>query len=224
MKHSASLLWPPLARSWPGCVSDLPALAREARIGLESARHGENEWMQGELAFWLWRAGEKVEEGVSIAEPFRLHMEGDFTRRRTAHGPRAVVATKRLMRSPTARDEADRRRALEIFDGLDARPMARRLRRQLQAEGVRGLKRGANRATRSNPAGLTTRELEVLALLASDLSNAAIARKLFLSEKTVGHHASAVLSKLGIGSRREAGDAARKLGIEITVRRATRTR
>jgi DNA-binding NarL/FixJ family response regulator len=89
---------------------------------------------------------------------------------------------------------------------------------------VRGLKRGANRATRSNPAGLTTRELEVLTLLASDLSNAAIARKLFLSEKTVGHHASAVLSKLGIGSRREVGSAARKLGIEITLEKQSRSR
>ena len=202
---------------------DIPTLAREARIGLDSARHGENDWMQGELAFWLWRAGEQVEPGVQIAQPFRLQMQGECAeaaRLWAARGCRYEEADALA----DSRNEADRRRALEIFDQLGAKPMARRLRRQLQSEGVRGLKRGANRATRSNPAGLTTRELEVLALLASDLSNAAIARKLFLSEKTVGHHASAVLSKLGIGSRREVGSAARKLGIEIDVGKQSRSR
>jgi DNA-binding NarL/FixJ family response regulator len=105
------------------------------------------------------------------------------------------------------------KRALEMFDSLGARPMARQLRRQLKAEGVRGLRRGANRTTRAKVAGLTVRELEVLALLAQDLSNAAIARRLYLSAKTVDHHASAILAKLGISSRREAAAAARKLGI-----------
>jgi DNA-binding NarL/FixJ family response regulator len=119
-------------------------------------------------------------------------------------------------------DSADaqlRKQALEIFDGLGARPMSLRVRKQLTAEGVRGLKRGANRTTRTNVAGLTVRELEVLALVAQNLSNAAIARRLYLSRKTVDHHASAILMKLNIGSRREAADAARKLGIELIERR-----
>ena len=93
------------------------------------------------------------------------------------------------------------------------------LRRQLKAAGVRGVKRGANRSTRSNAAGLTTRELEVLSLVAQNLSNAAIARRLYLSAKTVDHHASAILSKLGIASRREAAGAARRLGIELVERK-----
>jgi DNA-binding NarL/FixJ family response regulator len=63
------------------------------------------------------------------------------------------------------------------------------------------------------------RELEVLALVAQDLSNAAIAKRLYLSAKTVDHHASAILSKLGIASRREAAEAAHKLGIELIERR-----
>jgi len=46
-------------------------------------------------------------------------------------------------------------------------------------------------------------------------SRAAIARRLYLSAKTVDHHASAILSKLGIASRREAAAAARRLGIEV---------
>src|SRR5262249_18719573 len=98
------------------------------------------------------------------------------------------------------------------------------MRRQLQAEGVRGLKRGANHATRSNPAGLTSRELQVLALVANDLSNAEIARQLYLSAKTVEHHTSAILVKLGIDSRRHAAAAARRLGIELARARATTSR
>jgi DNA-binding NarL/FixJ family response regulator len=93
--------------------------------------------------------------------------------------------------------------------------MALRVRRQLKSEGVRGLKRGANRSTRSNAAGLTARELEVLSLVAQNLSNAAIARRLYLSAKTVDHHTSAILTKLGIESRREAAEAARRVGIEL---------
>jgi len=110
---------------------------------------------------------------------------------------------------------------LEIFEALGARPMAMRLRRQLKAEGVRGLKRGANRSTRANAAGLTVRELEVLTLVAQNLSNAAIASRLYLSAKTIDHHASAILAKLGVASRREAADAAHRLGIELSTHKRT---
>jgi FixJ family two-component response regulator len=43
----------------------------------------------------------------------------------------------------------------------------------------------------------------VLALLREGLSNAAISRRLFISERTVHHHVSAVLGKLGVSSRAE---------------------
>jgi DNA-binding NarL/FixJ family response regulator len=147
-----------------------------------------------------------------------LHIEGDWVGAAKAWATIGCRYEEAFALSDSP-EEAHRRRALEIFEGLGAKPMARRLRKQLQAEGVRGLKRGANRTTRANPAGLTARELEILGLLASDLSNAAIARRLYLSTKTVGHHASAILAKLGIGSRRDAAEAARKLGIELSEQR-----
>ena len=50
-------------------------------------------------------------------------------------------------------------------------------------------------------AGLTTRELEVLRLVASGRSNRQIAAELFLSERTVARHVSNILGKLGLGSR-----------------------
>jgi DNA-binding CsgD family transcriptional regulator len=54
------------------------------------------------------------------------------------------------------------------------------------------------------PAGLTPRELEVLELVAEGLRNAQIAQRLVVSEKTVHHHVSAILRKLGVRTRGEA--------------------
>ena len=78
---------------------------------------------------------------------------------------------------------------------------------------MRGLPRGPRATTRENPAGLTAREVEVLELVGEGLRNADIAERLFLSEKTVGHHVSAILRKLGVRTRGEASAEARRLGI-----------
>ena len=55
--------------------------------------------------------------------------------------------------------------------------------------------------------------MEVLELLADGLSNADLAKRLYLSEKTVGHHVSAVLRKLGEPTRARAVAKARRTGI-----------
>ena len=53
----------------------------------------------------------------------------------------------------------------------------------------------------------------MLGLLAEDLTDAEIAARLSLSAKTVGHHVSAVLAKLNVGSRRQSVAAAHRLGV-----------
>jgi DNA-binding NarL/FixJ family response regulator len=57
------------------------------------------------------------------------------------------------------------------------------------------------------------RELEVLGLVADGLRNAQIAARLFVSEKTVAHHVSAILRKLDMRTRSQAGAEAARLGI-----------
>jgi len=61
---------------------------------------------------------------------------------------------------------------------------------------------------------LSEREIEVLALVAEGKSNAEIAAELSLSKKTVGHHVSAILAKLGLSNRIEAATYAVRHHIE----------
>ncbi|HEX5810934.1 MAG TPA: helix-turn-helix transcriptional regulator, partial [Pseudonocardia sp.] len=103
--------------------------------------------------------------------------------------------------------------ALPLLDALDARAVAARFRARLREAGVAGVPRGRSPATRANPAGLTARQLDVLALLADGLSNAEIAARLVISPKTADHHVSAVLAKLDVRSRGEAAALARRLGV-----------
>ena len=75
---------------------------------------------------------------------------------------------------------------------------------------MRGVPRGLRDSTRNNPHGLTKREAEILELLSEGLRNSSIAKRLFLSPKTVDHHVSAILAKLGVPSRAEAVALVRK--------------
>jgi len=54
----------------------------------------------------------------------------------------------------------------------------------------------------------------VLALVAEGLRNADIAERLFLSAKTVDHHVSAILRKLGVPTRADAAAEAARLGVQ----------
>jgi DNA-binding CsgD family transcriptional regulator len=89
---------------------------------------------------------------------------------------------------------------------LGADPLADRLRQALQAQGRRvgAAPRGPYRAAAAHPLGFTAREQQVAALLAAGLGNAQIAARLHRSERTVEHHVSAILAKLGVRSRTQA--------------------
>lgn len=77
--------------------------------------------------------------------------------------------------------------------------------RRLREHGALGIARGPRPATRNNPANLTARDIEVLDLVAQALRrNAEIADRPFLSRRTVDHHVSAILRKLGVRTRGEA--------------------
>lgn len=62
-----------------------------------------------------------------------------------------------------------------------------------------------------HPAGLTDREMDVLDLVAQGATNAEIAAKFVLSVRTIDHHVSSIIGKLGARTRREAVAAMRAL-------------
>jgi DNA-binding CsgD family transcriptional regulator/tetratricopeptide (TPR) repeat protein len=160
-------------------------------------------WVAGSLAVWRRRIGKAPEDTGPVPEPFARELAADY--RAAAdwwedYGCRYDGAMALLQSG----DEADLRRAHETFVALGASPASAIAARKLRELGVRGLARGPRAATRENPAGLTDRELEVLALLGEGLTNGEIAGRLVISEKTVGHHVSAILGKLGVRSRYEA--------------------
>jgi DNA-binding NarL/FixJ family response regulator len=63
------------------------------------------------------------------------------------------------------------------------------------------------------PLGLTSREMQVLALIAEGATNGQIASTLFISPKTVSTHVSNILAKLGVASRAAAAAHAHRSGL-----------
>jgi DNA-binding CsgD family transcriptional regulator len=174
-------------------IEDTLALAVEHGWGLQA----------GELADWRRRAGLPGEVPPRVAEPYRSQLAGAWER--AAARWRALGCPyEAALALADAGDEAPLRRALDELERLGARPAADAVARRLRGLGVQRLPRRPRRATAANPAGLTGRELEVLSLLRADLRNADIASRLHIAEKTVDHHVSAILAKLGVRSRREA--------------------
>ncbi len=123
---------------------------------------------------------------------------------------RPYDAAMALLASP---EEDALKEALVLLDDLGARASAAAARRRMRELGLRAIPRGPRPATRSAPAGLTAREQEVLALLSEGLPNREISRRLFISERTVHHHVSAVLAKIGVSSRGAAAREAVRIGI-----------
>jgi DNA-binding CsgD family transcriptional regulator len=112
-------------------------------------------------------------------------------------------------------DVDDVRQAFEQLTFLGARPRAHQAARRLRELGARDVPLGPRASTRANVAGLTRREVEVAALLAAGLTNAEIAERLIVAQKTIDHHVSAVLTKLAVSSRRHVATAAAALGLDL---------
>jgi DNA-binding CsgD family transcriptional regulator len=204
-----------IARTEAAALAGRAQLAAEAsaealRIALERG----SGWVAGELCLWRRAAGIAEEPPTGLAEPFAIHLAGD--------PGRAAEAWRRLgcpyeaaLALGEAEDPAALRRALAELQALGAGPAAARVARRLRERGERGVPRGPRPSTQDNPAGLTRREAEVLAKVAEGLHNEEIAERLFLSARTVEHHVSAILRKLGVRTRAEASSEAMRRGVVI---------
>ena len=154
------------------------------------------------LAAWAAVAGLEADPGDAPGTPYAAMARREWRAAADGFGAIGWPYDRALVLSLL--DDADAlEEALATARRLGARPLERRVAGRLRELGLR-VPAGPRGATRANPAGLTARQLEVLRLLAQGLSNAEIAERLVLSQRTAKHHVAAVLAKLGASTRLEA--------------------
>ena len=194
---------------WTG---DADRAQQEARQGLSLVGGSSGSpFLVGRLAWRLWRAGGSDERPGAVAEPYRLMIEGDWAAAAADWAARGAAYLR--IDALAAGDRSAGTEALRLLDGLGATRAASNVRAALRKRGFVHLPRGPRRATVANVAGLTPRQVEVLTLVEQGLSNAEIAARLTLSPKTVDHHVSALLDKLGVASRGQAAAVAHRLNL-----------
>ncbi|HET9650048.1 MAG TPA: AAA family ATPase [Microlunatus sp.] len=170
-------------------------------------------WSLGDLAVWLRRLGIASGIGVdTLAEPHRLTLAG-ASAAAASWWEGAGAAYEAAMARADGDDVDAALAGIERLDLLGAVATADRLRRDLRRLGVVQVPARPRAATRANPSGLTNRQLEVAKLVARGFTNAEIADRLYISLRTTDHHVSAVLTKLGMPSRRAIVVQAAQLGL-----------
>jgi DNA-binding CsgD family transcriptional regulator len=163
----------------------------------------------GQLSAWLRLADLIDEVPDSSWEPYHWLGRGEWRRAAEWFSTRGVPYQVAVALSQG--DDEAKLQALAIADSLGARPLASALRSALTAAGVQGVpKRPRQTSPEPGVEGLTPRQLEILQLLGEGLTNADIADLLFLSTRTVDHHVSAILTRLGARNRSQAVHIARR--------------
>jgi DNA-binding CsgD family transcriptional regulator len=190
----------------PDRIADITADAFELALQLD------DRGIIGALARWRRRAGLVDPISGHIPEPYALELDGQW-KPAAAAWDRIGWPYDAALALLESDDEAALRAAHDKLQRLGAKRAAGIAARRLREQGARGIPSGPRASTRRNPAGLTSRELDVLRLLVDGLRNAEIAERLFLSPRTVDHHVSAILRKLEAETRGQAAAAAERLGV-----------
>jgi DNA-binding CsgD family transcriptional regulator/tetratricopeptide (TPR) repeat protein len=193
-------------------LGDVDRAADEAMVGWNMPSDGSIRWEVGQLALSLWRANRLPDSRTSLPFAVERHIAGDW-RAAANEWERLGCPVQRAIALADTDDADGLREALALLAQLGSDAGCAVVRRRMRSLRLRGIPRGARPSTQRNPARLTTRQLEILALVCEGRRDAEIAAVCSLSTKTVGHHVSAILSKLGVHSRGEASAAARAKGI-----------
>jgi DNA-binding CsgD family transcriptional regulator len=232
LRRGAEEGWDTITRAW-GEIEDLPSASRH---GMTFAALIEGAWLRGEhaaaleylrtacalpstrrfargcaeIALWAARYGLPFEAPSIAPDAVALELAGDW--RAAVRAWHEIDAPYEAALAALPGDERAARDAIATLRRLGAEGAVRAFARERAAVGA-STSRGPRRSTLAHPAGLTRREQEVLEEMASGASNPAIAQALHLSERTVAHHVSAILGKLGASNRVRAIEQARGLGL-----------
>jgi len=185
-------------------------LAQEADPG--EAVPSAVRWFAGEPEAWQHRAGRYDGDPAGLPDPYQLEITGDVKGAARWWQQRGCTYDAALALACSG-DRLLMRKALDMLLDLGAQPAAAVVTRQLRELGEQGLRRGRRPATAANAAGLTSRETEILMLVAAGLNNAEIAAQLVVSGRTVDNHVAAIFRKLDVRNRDAARSAAMRLGL-----------
>jgi ATP/maltotriose-dependent transcriptional regulator MalT len=171
----------------------------------------DNVYLNSQLYFWMQKARKQEPVLQELYEPYKLLKEGEIS---------GAVAFWQRVGCPFEEAfalfegiEEDKKNALLLFQQLGATAVSEKIKMEMRAEGIKKIPRGLRESTRSNPAQLTNRELDVLQLLQKGSQNKEIAGALFISPKTADHHISNIFFKLEVNTRSKAITEALRLGI-----------
>jgi len=192
------------------------ALAR-ARIHVQRLKAAAQTGGPVERA-WLEIGNAELARGRGRNAPARWRSAADAFASLARPYPEAVArwrAAEAMVESSDRDGAAEMARsALETARNLDARWLAG----EVEALVARGRLEFVARDGAPDPAprpedpfGLTSRERQVLALVAAGATNRQIGAKLFMAEKTASVHVSRILGKLGVRSRTQAAAVAHRL-------------
>lgn len=191
----------------------LPEIKDELKLVYRMMLETKNPWTIGEIAYWMWKAGQLEEIPAHIAKPYLLHIIGDW--KAAAHYWEESHCPYEQALALSEGNRESMLEAVRIFDKLGAVAASSLIKQKMREKGIKKIPKGPRQSTRTNPAGLTGRQVDVLKLLTNGMTNSEIASNLFISPKTVDHHISAILSKLNLHTRTEAAAYVRANGFNI---------
>ncbi len=178
------------------------AIERMVKLEKFSKKSRFHFWLKKVGKEYLLPTGENEDKSVS-GVPFRL--DASFWEKLGCPYEQALTLVEG--------NEDDKREALLIIQQLGGDAVYEKIKMEMRAVGIKKIPRGMRLSTKTNPAQLTNRELDVLQLLHKAVQNKEIAQTLFISPKTVDHHISSILFKLDVNTRAKAVSEAVRLGI-----------
>ena len=178
---------------------------------IQLLQKADNIFRNSEFAFWLWKVRKQrlplkeLHAGYDISTMDACRKAALIWHCLGCNYDRALVLFEG--------EDDDKRKAIALVQELGAGVVYELMKREMRVSGIKNIPRGIRETTRSNPAHLTTRELDILQLLQQSMANKEIAGKLFISAKTVDNHISSIFFKLEVNSRMTAVREAFRLGI-----------
>jgi DNA-binding CsgD family transcriptional regulator/tetratricopeptide (TPR) repeat protein len=166
---------------------------------------------KNELAFWLTRTGRTALLLSDVPSEYNGRSKATSTQAAASWEEKGCRYEQALLLFDG--DETAKKKAISIMYELGAVVTAEKMKQEMRDLGITQIPRGIRASTRSNAGLLTSREMDVLLLLQDKLVNRQIAEQLYISPKTVDHHISSILFKLGADSRTTAVENAIRMGL-----------